>query len=243
MVDTFDKLGIPFPLFQAEIREAAEYIGHGDCTICRSTATNCFRLAIGGSVIVSCPSCHSENALDAGNCDNMPCRICRQMLSFPMPTTTAAVSVCYSCLRAGKAALTKDTELGMVRWEDAIQGWTFGIPATNIPGYETKATEDGWLAAQVEQNWLLELLRTPAYTTWQGEQWLFCCQRPMVYLGAWDTVDFNAHALDGNGRALFDQIVTYGSDALWHHQLHDATGVYVFRCPVCQTMRAHWDIA
>jgi hypothetical protein len=30
---------------------------------------------------------------------------------------------------------------------------------------------------------------------------------------------------------------------LWEDQLHDITGIYVFRCPSCDRVTAHWDIA
>ncbi len=99
------------------------------------------------------------------------------------------------------------------------------------------------MGVRVPQEHLFELLRTPSYVTWQGECWLFCCEEPMVYLGSWGQDEFTNHALDGDGKALFDKIVEGGNLALWEGKLHDATGIYVFRCNKCNRLRAQWDIA
>ncbi len=87
-----------------------------------------------------------------------------------------------------------------------------------------------WEAVRVPQAHLVELLQTPSYSTWQGENWLFCCQQPMVYLGAWTADDFERHAGEGKGRALFDVVVPDAVEWLWHH---GGASIYVFRCPAC----------
>src|SRR5204862_979 len=48
---------------------------------------------------------------------------------------------------------------------------------------------------------------------------------------------------DGDGRALFEEVVQDAVPGLWEDRLHDVTGVYVFRCPACGRLSAHWDIA
>jgi uncharacterized protein CbrC (UPF0167 family) len=90
---------------------------------------------------------------------------------------------------------------------------------------------------------MFELLRTPSYLTIQGEQWLFCCKAPMVFVGSWSRDRFTKEAPDGDGRAYFESIVADPVPGLWEDQLHDATGIYVFRCPACRRLKAHWDLA
>jgi uncharacterized protein CbrC (UPF0167 family) len=91
---------------------------------------------------------------------------------------------------------------------------------------------------------LLELVRTPGYISWQGEQWLFHCSQLMCYLGPWGQDAFNAAADDGDG-AAFAATVTALPDSAWN-ALEPAAGagsvmVYVFKCEVCGDIRGHWD--
>jgi uncharacterized protein CbrC (UPF0167 family) len=90
---------------------------------------------------------------------------------------------------------------------------------------------------------MFELLRTPTYSSIQGERWQFCCERPMVFFGEWSRAEFAQRAIDGDGRRLFEEIVQGSVPGLWENELHDVTGIYVFRCPSCQRLTAHWDIA
>ena len=60
-----------------------------------------------------------------------------------------------------------------------------------------------------------ELLHTPSFITWQGGRWLFCCREPMIYLGAWSPEKFSRQADDGDGEALFYQIVEGAHSELW----------------------------
>lgn len=102
--------------------------------------------------------------------------------------------LCYDCFRRGLGDSAMDTELGMVTREFADKGMTHGLPlgdSTEFASYGTTAqpidpkVPDGtWFHIHVSKKWLHEHLRTPRYHTWQGEQWLFCCQRPMVFRGA-----------------------------------------------------------
>jgi hypothetical protein len=55
--------------------------------------------------------------------------------------------------------------------------------------------EDGWVSVVIPSAILLELVRTPTYVTWQGEQWLFCCASAMVYLGEWTRADLARQAV------------------------------------------------
>jgi hypothetical protein len=104
--------------------------------------------------------------------------------------------------------------------------------------FEPGGRDLDWEAVRVPQVHLMELLRTPAYGTWQGEHWLFCCQQPMVYLGDWSPQDFEQYAGVGKGRALFDVVVPDAVDWLWGH---GGAGIYVFRCVACGRLDGHWD--
>jgi len=132
----------------------------------------------------------------------------------------------------------------MVSWEQAFTGVTHGVPGLRHKDFEVVRVGDtDWYAAKLPQEMLFELIRTPTYSTIQGEQWEFCCKRPMIYVGRWTQDDFNLNAPDGNGRAYFDQIVQHAVDGLWEDELHDVTGIYLFRCSLCNRKTANWDIA
>ena len=238
----FTDLGIPFPLFEAPVKQASEYVGAGTCWLCGMQHPHCFRLSIGADVIVPCPACATENALDADDKVDGTCRTCKAKVPFPKKRDGEA-KACYSCLRSGRAALTKDTQLGMIRWEETLCGVTHGVPGLNHSDFEMVPKEDDWVGARLPAPMMFELLRTPSYSTIQGERWQFCCRRPMIFIGEWSRDDFFRNALDGDGRKLFDQIVQEPVPALWEDELHDITGIYVFRCPECRCLTAHWDVA
>lgn len=206
MKRTFADLNAPFSLFSAPIEDATEYVGDGRCSLCGREADPCFELGIGAAVMVACPKCGAENGMDADDREEQGCVSCGSSIPFPIESEEDILT-CYSCLRSGKAAITSDTELGAVFWEVAAEGRTHGVPGLNHPDFEMVETDSGWVQARVEKEHLYELLRTPNYSTIQGEVWQFCCKRPMTYVGTWRQADFDLHASDGNGRALFDQIV------------------------------------
>lgn len=162
---------------------------------------------------------------------------------------------CYSCFRAGRTDHTTDTEHGMVSSEDAERGMTNGIPLDphhlpNLPlvahPVDPSFPDDRWYSVEYKVEDLRELTRTPAYHTWQGEQWLFCCGRPAVFVGTLN-------------RGLLAELVSEAGippDAMLAHLLslpeddvpdlpsaidHGSVGVYVFRCQECSGLRAHYD--
>jgi uncharacterized protein CbrC (UPF0167 family) len=239
---TFAELGIPFPLFEGPSDQASEYCGVGTCLLCGSNRQYCFRLGIGCAVMLNCPSCGAPNGLDADDREDGTCHQCRATVPFPA-IEDEEIKACYSCLRSGKAAITKDTELGMVSWEQAFEGVTHGIPGLDHPDFEMVPKEDDWVGARLPQEVMFELLRTPTYSSIQGERWQFCCRRPMVFIGEWSREEFGRRAPDGDGRRYFEEVVQDIVPGLWEDQLHDITGVYVFRCPSCDRVTAHWDIA
>jgi len=111
----------------------------------------------------------------------------------------------------------------------------------------TEPNEDGWRGVVIPAEVLLDLVRTPSYITWQGEQWLFHCQQAMQYIGRWGRSQFNAAAIDGDGRALAIAIADLNPDA-WDLGLaaqpsnNSSVTVYMFRCTKCGAHRGHWDV-
>src|SRR4051812_2536018 len=120
---TFRKLGIPFPLFEGAVKEAPDYVGLATCSICTKARQHAFVLRIGCALMLPCPSCGTINGLDTSDRKETPCRQCASVIPFPA-IVTDEIRCCYTCLRAGKAAITQDTELGMVSWEQAFEGVT-----------------------------------------------------------------------------------------------------------------------
>jgi uncharacterized protein CbrC (UPF0167 family) len=180
--------------------------------------------------------------LDADDRENVPCRLCETIVPFP-DLAADEIKVCYACLHSGKAAITKDTELGMISWEQAFEGVTHGIPGLDRADFETVLKDDDWVGARLPKEVMFDLLRMPTYSSIQGERWQFCCKQPMVFVGEWGRVEFARRAPDGDGRHYFEQVVQDSVPGLWEDQLHDITGVYVFRCTSCERITAYWDIA
>ena len=186
--------------------------------MCGAPNRHCFELGVGAQVVAQCKRCGVENSLDASEDTVEPCHSCGAPVQFLLDRHEAS-AVCYQCLRAGKAAFVKDTTSGMVDWDEANEGTT------------------------VSKELLSELIRTPGYTTWQGEQWQFCCSRPMIYIGTWGQEEFEEHAPGGDGRAFFLDIVGEADGELWEDgQMDVAITVYAFRCPNCGSYKAHWDM-
>lgn len=168
-IRTFDRLGMPFPLFRAPVSHAC-IDKAGSCEVCGGTASIRFEGA------------------------------------------------CYQCFRSADVDNVVDTELGMVRMEDAKNGVTHGIPLgdpSELPGYElvphsADATfpDEQRFHVRVDSELLLELLRTPKYHTWQGECWQFCC--PCVFLGS-----LPAGALSSDGGADLDAITAWFRSPRW----------------------------
>jgi uncharacterized protein CbrC (UPF0167 family) len=238
---TFKELGCFFPLFEAPVTDAFGRVEGGICGICGARVSIRFELGIGSALMLSCPACGTENGLSADEREDAPCRACDARV--PFTGASDELACCYPCLRAGKAAITKDTELGMVSWEQAFEGLTHGVPGLAHPDFEMVRTDSDWVRARLEPKVMFELLRTPTYSTLQGDQWLFCCRGPMVFRGAWSRQEFTGAARDGNGKALLAEVLGEQIPGLWEDELHDETGIYVFRCGACNRLRGHWDIA
>jgi uncharacterized protein CbrC (UPF0167 family) len=242
---TFADLGIPFPLFEAPTTEASDYAGVATCRLCGGRDRHCFELGIGDALVLPCPVCGTENGLDADDRADTSCRSCGSPVPFPERLRAKKqLLACYDCLRAGKAAMTKDTEFGMVSWEQACQGITHGVPGLSTDQFETvliDADED-WYGVRVPGEHLWELLRTPGFHSWQGERWLFCCRQPMTYLGGWRSVVGLLHPDDL--QTFFEGLFDADDEAIqWGYEAFEAgnASLYVFRCRSCGRLRATWD--
>jgi hypothetical protein len=162
--------------------------------------------------------------------------------------------LCYPCFRAGRTDAVMGTELGMIRPEEAARGVTHGtIVGDDFDARGTEAlppTIDGderWTSFRVAEAWLQELLRTPQYHTWQGENWLFCCGRPMIYAGSTRLPELTAWGAE-SGRTPEQLVVAMLApdpiedvEAFMNHVTEGKLSLYSFRCPTCSKRRAHWD--
>src|SRR5579885_3919248 len=93
-----------------------------------------------------------------------PCRACGSAVPFPASLEKVKdIRICYDCLRAGRGAITKSTEFGMVSWEQAFRGVTHGLPGLETTEFERVLIdpEDDWYGVRVPHEHLFELLRTP----------------------------------------------------------------------------------
>jgi uncharacterized protein CbrC (UPF0167 family) len=156
---------------------------------------------------------------------------------------------CYDCFRTGEIDTVVDTEFGMVTRDDAMAGRTHGIPLSDpssINGYQLtqhpvdpRSPDDRWYHVHIDSYHLGELLRTPKYHTWQGETWLFCCQRPMVFRGSLPADIFSAN-LD----QLSSEMSAFLAAPDWKQTVGDGHGshtYYVFTCVVCRGLRYNDD--
>ena len=198
---TFAELGINFPLFEAPADHVRYFAGLAVCTECKERR-ECFDAGTHTVWKGKCLFCgtqleQSEKQRTAGG--NPICQTCGTTITVStLIPVTLSFFVCCKCIRFEEMLIPKDTEFGVVWEENAVKGVTDGVPGLVMDQFEVIPTnDDDWDAATdpTEQNrykaaiipseQLWELLRTPDYGSWQGGVWLFCCSRPMTYLGHW----------------------------------------------------------
>lgn len=240
---TFADLGIPFPLFEAPTTEASYYVGIAACNLCGAEGRHCFGLGGGDELSLPCPACGVENCSFKGGPKD--CRECGATVPFPeVSRDENRPLACYDCVRAGKTAMTKMTEFGMVSWDQAVEGVTHGESGLRTDQFEVVPIDpdEDWYGVRVPHEHLWELLRTPGFNSWQGECWLFCCRRPMAYLGGWRNAVESIRPDDPTAfyKSLFDpddeardwdsEVFASGSPSL-----------YVYRCLECGRFRSTQD--
>ncbi|MEZ4444937.1 MAG: CbrC family protein [Polyangiaceae bacterium] len=157
---------------------------------------------------------------------------------------------CYACFRAGKVQRpSAGTELGMIIPENVVEELTHGTP----PGFDPRGTTtvpsddaEPWVRYRVAGEWLTELLRTPAYSSWQDETWLFCCARPMVFRGPLDDSLLGELVLEtkGSSESVVAALLECSSDdaeVQLDRALRGSLSIFVFRCPTCRRHRGLLD--
>lgn len=172
------------------------------------------------------------------------CRSCRHEIAFPEQLKAKKnIYVCYACLRAGKAALTKSTEFGLVSWKQAAQGVTNGVPGLKTNDFELVPIDpdEEWYGVRMPEEHLFELLRTPTFHTWQGECWLFCCKQPMVYVGSWSSVS-ESQLVPSDPRVFVESIVHPDEEeSIWDGISTDRMCLNILQCKACNRFRATCD--
>src|SRR5262249_592300 len=157
-------------------------------------------------------------------------RTCKAAVPYPPDIATKKEpKTCYDCLRAGKVAITNDTEFGMVSFNEVITGVTYGVPGLRQDQFESVVLDpdEEWVGVRLPEEIMLELVRPPTYGTWQGECWLFCCRYPMTFVGEWHHEQFDQRAADGNGERLYYAVVEDVPPDTWDTLGHGLC-VYVF---------------
>lgn len=245
MATYFHDLGAAFPLFSARVEEASEYVGIGDCSITRAESVPCFRLGVGCHLIVRCAGCGADNALCADERDAEMCHRCAELVEFPRKMPEEIV-VGYEALRAGRAAISKETEYGMITWELAQCGCTEGEAGARRLRHSERAPmlelSGDRVGTKLNPAVMSELLRTPTYISWQGENWLFDGRTPGVFIGCWSAADFATHAGAQSAEDFFLSVVGSTERWLWSALTTGRVSVYVFRMPGSGALRAHWDM-
>jgi hypothetical protein len=129
----------------------------------------------------------------------------------------------------------------MVTREYAKQGRTHGLPLydpAELADYkltphpiDPRFPNERWYQVHIESVYLIELLRTPSYPTWQGERWLFCCKRPMVFRGV-----LPADIFDRDTKQLPFAIMDFLKNPDWRMTIgdgHSSLTYYAFTCVDC----------
>ena len=209
---TFTELGMDFPLFKADVAEAAEYEGRKQCCFCDS---------------------HEDHTFSGNN-----------------------GPVCYTCLRNRCARFNKNTVIGSLRDDSHLDA--IGVKESQIRGYgfanlgphPLAPSKPDWHLVATDPGLLTELSITPNFNCWSDCTWIFCCQRPMTYLGIWKVPQFLANA---NGVAIelffnsvmideWDRVPNPDLNAVWEKDALDPCGgPYVFQCQSCDTFKANND--
>jgi hypothetical protein len=239
---TFAELGIPFTLYDAPVESCSDYEGEQYCCVSGERRKHCFSLGVGGYIRVQCPKCGEALYLRPIPDQFRPtaCRYCGAPTPPPLVDSDSAY-VSYEVLKAGDALFTKDTDLGMVSWEQLVDGWTHGIPEGSFSGVETRTTEEGWVQVKLPQETLRELVMTPDFVSWQGAVWMFEGATPMTFVGEWKRKDFEVRTPSGmNSEAFFRSVIRDCDDRLWEYA--DGICIYVFRNPKTGRYAANYDM-
>lgn len=250
---TFADAGASFALFEGPVAHALDTLGPDRCTLCDRDGF-CLELSIGYDLIGPCATCGASTDFSVDgpfdrcvSCDAV-CRLTTRVEGRP---------ACLTCLGEGRFAITKDSDVGMVRWRDARTGLTHGLPIPPSADGSPQTTylglpaeppnESGWQSLRVAADVLLPLVLTPDFLSIQSSVWRFHCGQPMTFVGSWGKRDFERHAPDGDGASFANRVAEVPEDM--YAELDDEVGddpwvgAYVFRCGICDTLAGNWDMA
>lgn len=236
---TFAELGIPFPLYRGPVDGCSDYHGPGVSSISRGASDHCFKLGIGGSLVLECSACRQVVTHDCGDSGPVSCPVCSERL---IPESQDKILVSYEELRQGFGLIVKDTEIGMISDEQYRDGYSHGCPsAESLHGFDVIQGPKGWYHAKLDKHDMYELLRTPKYGTWQGERWLFHQRKPMIFLGEWSGADFERNRGDKNLRDYYLDVLD--ADFSDFYDRRDWVSKYVFQSVDGSVIRGHFDFS
>ncbi len=200
---TFADLGIPFALFEAPVGSCGRYVGRGFCAVTKVEHPRCFEV---DAIRVTCASCGGRAYAGerAGACAG-----CGREVEAAVAADATLVAS-YDAIAQGDAVFALETELGPLAGGVIVDA-----------------------RAEVDRAALAELAGTPPYTTWQGESWLFHCERPMVFVGELTPDEVTGRELAADARQDLGR-VSGDFDP-------EREGLMTFRCRRCGMHRFHFD--
>ena len=148
---------------------------------------------------------------------------------------------CYDCLKRDRFGFSHRTEAGYVD-EDGLmiydieeeqervfivagEGQTAIVGGPFVPPPQEHVSDEA----------VIELRRTPCFSTWQDVDWPVHHNDFMAYLGIWGPEDFERSKASGSGRDLFLEIVDPAYHSLWPEGKAPIFGenILAFECLHC----------
>lgn len=178
---------------------------------------------------------------------------------------------CIECLLKRKFSISKDTEIGMIE-NGGLYKVEFNYDFSSITdrlelnkSFEDFSETMNKIPLPIPKGFskesLFDICHTPDVSCFQDISHPVHCTDFMVYIGRWEMEDFNLNSKDGDGKALFIQMLDDSEfDHLWEFTLEerrefkgnwsenyefsnwgDGSCVYVFECLHCKFKRCTWD--
>lgn len=150
---------------------------------------------------------------------------------------------CIDCLKQDRFGFSHRTEAGYID-EDGLmiydneeeQGRVFVVAESG----QTTTTGGPFVSPpheHVSDEAILELPRTPIFSTWQDLDWPVHHEDFMAYLGIWGPKDFEQFERSGEGRNLYLEMVNSAWYDLWPESEEPLFGenIIAFQCLHCAT--------
>lgn len=208
--------------------------------------------------------------------ENHECMFCKQKTNYMYEFEEDCFG-CVICLTERKFNISKTTDIGNVNRNGQLYKLvnTSSISLKNIllskklsqkeiesqakifsQSYKPKILKT---PKKITTQQLLEITYTPDISAFQDISHPLHCNDFMKYIGRWEQTDFKKNSIDGDGRALWDQMVEDDLEHLWEETeeeiqyyknewpqyetsnwAHGAC-VYVFECLKCKLRECTWD--